>query len=151
MHLIKPIPLGNVVIVGASIVWEYQHCPASFTVTGEIHYTFFEQLMRQISPQIYRAAGRVLSESFDLGCVDRFFVREQDCLYLYVGLGASNFHEVFYGSLWVKCLANFHSLNLAEEHPLRFELCDEEETKWDNVIRFTYDHSDYWGKNQSLF
>ena len=103
-----------------------------------IHYSFFERLTRQISPQIESASGAKLWNTFtDITCVDKHFLRQADCFYMLFSLHGKEVSD----NLWVKCLFPYDPEKLGRSvDGLMFQLCDEEEHHSCDVQRFGYSH-----------
>lgn len=103
----------------------------------EIHYSFFEQLTLQISPQIQNALGMVLPKSFRILCPDNLFIKEDDCFFILIYLEGKPASEYF----WVKCCSQYDSQKLNQQiSEITFTLCDNELLKACDVQRFGYSY-----------
>lgn len=103
-----------------------------------IHYSFFEELTRQISPQIESASGAELWNTFtDITCVDKYFLRQEDSFYMLVSLHGKEVSD----NLWIKCLSPYDPKKLGQPmDELIFQLCEEDEHRACDVRRFGYSH-----------
>ncbi len=103
----------------------------------EIHYSFFELLTLQISPQIRNALGMELSKSYTILCPDNLFIKEDNCFYILIYLTGKDASEYF----WVKCDSQYDSEILNKQiSGLSFLLCDSKTHKACDVQRFGYSH-----------
>lgn len=113
---------------------QHPHC----SDCDAIHYHFWEELTRQISPQIESVSGVELWNTFtNITCSDQYFLQQEDSFYILIYLHGREASDY----LWVKCLSPYDPEKLSRPvDGLMFQLCDEEEHRACYVRRIGYSH-----------
>ncbi len=119
-------------------------------ITHDIHYSFFEQLTLQISPQIFALLNRPLPYSLHISCVDRVLVLKDHLFYMLIFSGGEELPFIL--NIWIKFYADSPSSDFSEENQWHFELCNEEEAKQCDILRFGREVYDvFWATELNNF
>lgn len=119
-------------------------------ITRDIHYSFFEQLTLQISPQILSLSKIKFHDSLLISCVDRVFVLKDRLFYMLIF--ASGKPLPFILNIWIKFYADSPSPDFSKEDQWHFELCNDEEAKQCDILRFGREVYDvFWATELNNF
>lgn len=134
---------------GRQVKREGESDSACQIITHDIHYSFFEQLTLQISPQILSLSKMELSDSLLISCVDRVFVLKDRLFYMLIF--SSGKPLPFILNMWIKFYADSPSPDFSKEDQWHFELCNEEESKQCDILRFGRKVYDFWATELNDF
>ena len=128
--------------------YDYKSDPEYHIITHDIHCSFFEQLTLQISPQIFTSLKSELPSCYHISCGDRILIHKDHLFYMFTALLGQDLEL----RPWVKFYSDSPSPDFSKEDQWHFELCNEEESKQCDILRFGREVYDvFWATKLNNF